>query len=276
VAVSPKDKAGANQAGPAKRPARKAVASPASTGAPARDRAPAAKAAAAKVAKPAKKATANARQPSTGATRVTGVDSPTRGAAARKRPAKKTKPYGRDAVIESIIGATLSLWATQGPAQLSMRTIAARADVNYGLVHRHFGTKEAVIRAAMGRVVARSLGFIEDADDLAGAVDRVLPRSTGAHSRLIAWSILQYLIDDVMPEEDVFLQRMRELAAADMPDANAKSSVEAGIRAGSQLALLYGWRLFEPYLVRGLGLDNLSHDELNAYIRKDMMTLLGA
>jgi AcrR family transcriptional regulator len=205
------------------------------------------------------------------------------GAMSRKRPtsdskpaaetAKKPKPRGREEVIESIIDATLSLWATQGPAQLAMRTIAERAGVNYGLVHRHFGTKDAVIRAAMARVVARSLGFIGSSDDLAAALDAVLPRSTGAHSRLIAWSILQYTIDDVMPEEDAFLKRMRELAAAG--SEGAPTEVEAGIRAGSLLALLYGWRLFEPYLVHGLGLEGLTHDELNAYIRLDALKILG-
>jgi AcrR family transcriptional regulator len=157
---------------------------------------------------------------------------------------------------------------------LSLRSIAARAGVNYGLVHRHFGTKEAVIRAAMHHVVARSLGYIEDSSDLVEAIGSVLPRSTGSHSRLVAWSILQFVIDDVMPAEDAFLTRMRDLAAADVPRDSADADLEASFRAGTILALLYGWRLFEPYLVRGLGLESLSHAELNERIRASMLRVL--
>jgi AcrR family transcriptional regulator len=186
----------------------------------------------------------------------------------------KAKPYGREQVIESIIDATLSLWSAKGPAEVSLRAIAARAGVNYGLVYRHFRTKEAVIRAAMDRVVARSMMYTEDCTDLVDAMDSVLPRSTGAHARLLAWAILQYLMDDVMPAEDPFLQRLRELAKADVPADAPDPDTAAKVKAGSLLAMLYGWRLFEPYLVRGLQLDQVGHDELDALIRERMLKAL--
>jgi AcrR family transcriptional regulator len=197
----------------------------------------------------------------------------------RKPPADvaaeaKSKPYGREEVIESIIDATLSLWSAKGPAEVSLRSIAARAGVNYGLVYRHFRTKEAVIRAAMDRVVARSLMYTEDCTDLVDAMDSVLPRSTGAHARLLAWAILQYLVDDIMPAEDPFLQRLRELAKADVADNSPDADTAAKVKAGSLLAMLYGWRLFEPYLVRGLQLDTVGHDELDALIRERMLKAL--
>jgi TetR/AcrR family transcriptional regulator, repressor for neighboring sulfatase len=186
----------------------------------------------------------------------------------------KTKPYGREQVIESIIDATLSLWSAKGPAEVSLRSIAARAGVNYGLVYRHFRTKEAVIRAAMDRVVARSMHFTEDCTDLVDAMDSVLPRSTGAHARLLAWAILQYLVDDILPAEDPFLHRLRDLAKAGLTDDVPDADTAAKVKAGSLLAMLYGWRLFEPYLVRGLQLEQLSHEELDAHIRERMLKAL--
>jgi TetR/AcrR family transcriptional regulator, repressor for neighboring sulfatase len=195
---------------------------------------------------------------------------PAAGGAARA----KAKPYGREQVIESIIDATLSLWSAKGPAEVSLRAIAARAGVNYGLVYRHFRTKEAVIRAAMDRVVARSLMYTDDCTDLTDAVDSVLPRSTGAHARLLAWAILQYFVDDIMPAEDPFLHRLRDLAKADVPADTPDADTAAKVKAGSMLAMLYGWRLFEPYLVRGLQLDKVGHDELDAQIRERMLKAL--
>jgi hypothetical protein len=37
------------------------------------------------------------------------------------------------------------------------------------------------------------------------------------------------------------------------------------------LATLYGWKVFEPYLVRGLGLEKLSTSELNALVRENVL-----
>jgi AcrR family transcriptional regulator len=212
------------------------------------------------------------RKPASGST----TNAPSRSGkpAAGDEAGAKAKPYGREQVIESVIDATLSLWSAKGPAEVSLRAIAARAGVNYGLVYRHFRTKEAVIRAAMDRVVARSLMYTDDCTDLTDAVDSVLPRSTGAHARLLAWAILQYFVDDIMPAEDPFLQRLRDLAKVDVPAGTPDADTAAKVKAGSMLAMLYGWRLFEPYLVRGLQLDKVGHDELDAQIKERMLKAL--
>jgi AcrR family transcriptional regulator len=226
----------------------------------------------------------SAASPDSGAS--SGKSSGKRGAAATartrsRRPAAgggaaaaKAKPYGREQVIESIIDATLELWSAKGPAEVSLRSIAARAGVNYGLVYRHFRTKEAVIRAAMDRVVARSMHFTDDCTDLVDAMDSVLPRSTGAHARLLAWAILKYFVDDILPAEDPFLQRLRDLAKSGLADDAQDADTAAKVKAGSLLAMLYGWRLFEPYLVRGLQLEQLSHEELDAHIRQRIIKAL--
>ena len=105
-------------------------------------------------------------------------------------------------------------------------------------------------------------------------MDSVVPRSTGAHARLLAWAILQYLVDDIMPAEDPFLQRLRVLAKAGLANDAPDEDTAAKVKAGSLLAMLYGWRLFEPYLVRGLQLDQVGHDELDALIRERMLKAL--
>jgi len=116
--------------------------------------------------------------------------------------------------------------------------------------------------------------FTDDCTDLVDAMDSVLPRSTGAHARLLAWAILQYFVDDILPAEDPFLQRLRDLAKSGLPDDGPDADTAAKVKAGSLLAMLYGWRLFEPYLVRGLQLEQLSHEELDAHIRQRIIKAL--
>src|SRR5437763_10922665 len=50
-----------------------------------------------------------------------------------------------------LIDAALRLLVTRPVAGVSVRDIGAEAGVNHGLVHRHFGSKEGLIRAAVER-----------------------------------------------------------------------------------------------------------------------------
>lgn len=60
--------------------------------------------------------------------------------------AKKDKPTGREAVRAAVIEAASELFAARGVEAVSVRDIAAKANVNYGLIHRHFGTKENLLQ----------------------------------------------------------------------------------------------------------------------------------
>ena len=52
-------------------------------------------------------------------------------------------------MIEAVCKAAAELFAERGPAAVSSRDIAARAGVNYGLIHRHFGSRQELQRQVM-------------------------------------------------------------------------------------------------------------------------------
>jgi AcrR family transcriptional regulator len=183
------------------------------------------------------------------------------------------QPYGRDEVVDSIIEATLSLWESKGPANLTLRGIAQRAGVNYGLVYRHFGTKEAVIRAAMNKRLEIGLEVIADCEDLTDVMEVFLHHSSGTYARLLAWATLQYVLDDILPPEDLVLRRVLELAEQE-PDKDAGDRTETAVKVGSLIAMAYGWRLFESYLVPELGLKGLDRSELDSRIREVMARII--
>jgi AcrR family transcriptional regulator len=64
------------------------------------------------------------------------------------------RPYGRAEVVAAVIEAATALFATRGPAAVSLREVAAAAKVNLGLIHRHIGSKTdllaTVLRARPG------------------------------------------------------------------------------------------------------------------------------
>ena len=69
---------------------------------------------------------------------------------------------GRTAAEEKLIGAAAELLAEVGPRAASVRGIATRAGVNHGLVHHYFGSKDALLRAAMVRLVENHATFAKE------------------------------------------------------------------------------------------------------------------
>ncbi len=65
------------------------------------------------------------------------------------------KPIGREAVRAAVIKAAAELFSANGVEAVSVRDIAARANVNYGLIHRHFGTKENLLREVHNTLLER-------------------------------------------------------------------------------------------------------------------------
>jgi TetR/AcrR family transcriptional regulator, repressor for neighboring sulfatase len=211
--------------------------------------------------------------------RATGVDGPDRRSnkpkAATPVPVDQTSrkptatadpaPRGREEVVEAIIEATIELCKAGGPDKVTLRRVAEQANVNYGLVHRHFGTKTAVITAAMQRAHERSFhDLVEASDDLGTAVSRILLEGSNTLSRVMAWGILQDDLDEVLPAEEssLILTSLSDLAAKDANVPTASDSLSQRALVGTLVAALLGWRLFEPYLVRGLKLEEFDRAEI--------------
>lgn len=55
---------------------------------------------------------------------------------------------------EALLTAAVALFAERGPAATSVRDIAARAGANQGLIYRHFGSKDALLAAAIEQALS--------------------------------------------------------------------------------------------------------------------------
>jgi AcrR family transcriptional regulator len=179
---------------------------------------------------------------------------------------------GKDAVREAVVAAAYALFQEQSPSTVSLRAIAARAGVNYGLIHRYFGTKEAVLGAvfehqsAIGREIVRSTSNARDA--LRALYDH---HPEAGYARMVAWAILDDadLSRFVSPSPalgavlDLLEDRSQHDTVNDVDDVDAKVAVALSVM------LILGWEFFEPYLVRLVGLDidtEFLHDKIGGLI----------
>lgn len=164
---------------------------------------------------------------------------------------RASSPVGRDEVVAASLEAAADLFAERGPAATSVRDVAARAGVNHGLLHRHFGTKEQLVGAVLdhlGQQLAQLLGTADRAQ-VDAAADRQL--------RVIARTILDgYPVGELQtafPNIAGLLNRMRPAHPAEQ---------DARLAAAHVIALQLGWRLFGDFLRASAGLGDVSADAL--------------
>lgn len=93
-----------------------------------------------------------------------------------------TPPRGRTTTRQALIAAAVDLFTTRSPASVTTRELADHAGVNQGLIYRHFGSKEAIITAALDAGIAGLLPPTETPTgfDLAGVVTATRHRTPAA------------------------------------------------------------------------------------------------
>ena len=163
-----------------------------------------------------------------------------------------------------VLSHAADLFAERGPAATSLRDIAARSGVNQGLIFRHIGNKEAVIAAVLDFLV----------EELAAGVRAGVPRAeleakgerqlkVLARAALDGFDVgrLQHRFPNVEP--------LLEVAHAHHPD-----DLDARLAVADSVALLLGWRLFEPFLVAAAGIPDAARQDWKGALDQRIADLL--
>jgi TetR/AcrR family transcriptional regulator, repressor for neighboring sulfatase len=146
-----------------------------------------------------------------------------------------------------VLAAARRRLATEGPAA-SLRDIARDADVNLGLLHRHFGSKDELVRAVFAANAEAGLAIVEQAATFDDAFDRLLESfRTGdaTYPRMLAWMLLSGRTPSELQSDFPTLARLVELG---------DEECAGDPRPALLLALLamYGWQVFADQLLVAL------------------------
>ncbi len=171
------------------------------------------------------------------------------------------RPTGREAITDAVLDAAERLFAIAGPGEVSLRAIAQEAGVTYGLVYRHFGTKDVLLEQLLERYAVRWREALGDEPDYGAALDRLLGSTfeTGPYLRLLAWMLL-----NGMPERSAesyrrhsTLDQLPPLAVHEAGDRadGVDEERRARVETAGALALAFGWRFFNPFIRAALHLD---------------------
>jgi AcrR family transcriptional regulator len=165
------------------------------------------------------------------------------------------RPTGREEVRAAVLEAAARRFAAEGP-DASLRAIAEDAGVNLGLIHRHVGNKDELLRAVLEHEIAGGVHTVERAADAAEALREIfeLATSDGRYIRIIAWLLLQEQAAPRHQDRYPTMQVLRAMVRAraherDRADGeHGRDDTEADARLMIAMAAVYGWTVFGPQL----------------------------
>ncbi|OBJ07272.1 TetR family transcriptional regulator [Mycobacterium sp. 1165196.3] len=173
-------------------------------------------------------------------------------------------PTGRAEVAAAILEAATDLFAERGPAATSIRDIAARSNVNHGLVFRHFGTKEQLVGAVLDHLGA-NLSALLGTDAPAAVLESSLDRQMRVMARTVLDGYPAGQLQKRFPNIATLLDGVRPLYDDD---------VKARLAVANALALQFGWRLFAPILRSATGIEELTDAEIRAAAGAEVQRIL--
>ena len=163
----------------------------------------------------------------------------------------------RTGAEQKLVVAACDLLAEVGPRAASVRSIAARAGVNHGLVHHYFGSKDALLRAAMTRLVHEHAASVRER-----AGDRPVPAPLGLlEERRYLHAVVRCILDGetelarieidegVSVPQSTFAAMTRRKSATE-PPARLKALVGMG------MAIEMGWAAVEPFIAAVTGVED--------------------
>lgn len=152
---------------------------------------------------------------------------------------------------------------------MSVREIAKAAGVNHGLIHRHFGSKEGLIKAAIAEISRE----IHQGDPIAGGISAWTFRYLRSHPEF-AQTMARACLDN-----------QRELLAFAAPDPQRLAAIISPIREllertgmaqqvdshvvnALATAAFLGWFVFKPLLRSGFGIPSDADDQVQLLLEK--------
>lgn len=170
---------------------------------------------------------------------------------------KTTRPTGKDDVMTAILDAATALFAAKGVAGVSVRDIAAKANVNHGLVHRHFGSKENLRLQVQNHLMEKINADIGEPENYQDAFRRGVAalRKNEAFWKVLARTFLDGQFEGDVQSAFPFLRKMTAIITQAQKDGTFDTRTDPRLLVAGGTAMVLGLLVFENYLLPGTGLD---------------------
>ena len=186
--------------------------------------------------------------------------------ARRKRPRRS-----REQVGQALIDAAAALLADHASGRVTVRDIAALADVNPTFVHRYFGSKRNLMRAAFERADHHVIAQIEDMPDVVKGGPAVFHAALQEREIVaaLARASLDGVLDD-LPSGRPAVGALLERFLSELEGGQTRGRHDPRVIVACLTSATMGYALFGPFIRRGVGLD----EESDASVEAAMVAVL--
>lgn len=180
-------------------------------------------------------------------------------------PGRRRPRRSREDVSQALIDAAAALFAERPSGRVTVRDIAARADVNPTFVHRYFGSKRDLMRAAMERAQRHVAATVEEMPDVVEGAAAVVHAALQEREFIaaLARATLDGVFDELparSPGMTGLLERFRsELESGDVHGRHDPRIIVACLSSAT-----VGYALLGGYIRHGVGLDTEPDERVEA------------
>ncbi len=178
----------------------------------------------------------------------------------------------------AILWAAAELFAVHGPAQVSLRAVAAEAGVSYGLIYRFYRSKENLLSRVVELLVEAGNRHVAAQPDIYTAIDATFGADEGRWGRMVSWAVL----DGVSPADFFrnvrgggYRRQVEELWADPVPP-NIRARFDPHVIAELLSLVNEFWTINEPYLGVVVGPDSPPPEERRAQVIEALQLLVWA
>ena len=180
--------------------------------------------------------------------------------------AGRTRPRrSREQVSQALIDAAASLLADHASGRVTVRDIAARADVNPTFVHRYFGSKRNLMRAAIERADHHVIAQIEEMPDVVRGGPAVF--HAALQEREIVAALARSSLDgdlDDLPSGRPAVGALLERFLSELEGGQTRGRHDPRVIVACLTSATMGYALFGPFVRHGVGLDKEPDETMEA------------
>ena len=164
---------------------------------------------------------------------------------ARQAP---SHPRGPNQVRVAVFRAAITLFGEKGPDAVSVRDIASLANVNHGLIHRYFGSKDQLLQAVIARYASDCRQVINQSASALQAVGNIfdLVQEQPSIARIFAHLLLTGHPANEIALKDAGSSRL----AVALEQAGLQTTpTDARLMGALCVVVAFGWSLFEDFIL---------------------------
>jgi AcrR family transcriptional regulator len=179
----------------------------------------------------------------------------------------------------AILRAAAELMAEHSPSDVSLREIAARAGVNYGLIHRHYGTKDQLLVEIFQEFTDYGAEQIRAADTIHEAIRRTFTLDSGGFARILSWVALDGVAAEKTfpdPSGMAVFQALIEKEWSDGDGAARRDRFDPRVVSSFVMLMISIWDFYAPYMQQVDDWGDRDLADVQAEVLELMQTLVTA